>query len=162
MLRLIRKNMAELSDYLNRTVLHVDFEKQDAERLFSNVKLVFQHRVFIDNSIGWINEIQSEVKWYKLQIDPAALVSFINAAKSWSELSLSKLSKTFFSGTWNLGTAGDRFDIEFNPLAHALTKTDAFTVSLYIGSRKLWKKYDFPSDYTCLVDFIKDLSESIA
>ena len=155
--------MAELRDILNRTVLHVELEKLEAEQIFTNVKLVFQNYIFVDNNVGWIYEVQAEICWHKLRINRSELVNFIEAAKTWSELSLSELGKTFFTGHWSLGInySTERFDIEFKPLSHTLTKTDGFTVCVDISFGKLRKTQEFSSDYTSLVNFIQDLSASV-
>lgn len=155
--------MAELRDRLNRTVLHLDLEKQEAEQIFTNVKLVFQKHIFVDNNIGWIDEVQAEICWYKLKIVRSELLSFIDAAKCWSALSLSELAKTFFTGHWNLGNnfSTERFDIQFKPLSYTPTKTDGFTVCLDITFGGLRKTQEFSSDYTSLVNFIQDLSTSL-
>lgn len=155
--------MAELSDRLNRTVLHLDVKASDAEYLFSDVRLVFQNRIFIDNRIGWIDDVQAELRWYKLAPGRAALNDFIDAAKQWMELSLAELAKTAFTNRWQLARnySAERFSIEFKPLYHTPAKTDGFTVSLDIRSRTLRKEQEFSSDYTSLVNFIRDLSIDI-
>jgi hypothetical protein len=156
--------MAELRDTLNRKVLHVELEKQEAEKIFTNVKLVFQKQIFVDNNVGWIDEVQAELCWYKLKIVRSELVGFIDAAKCWSALSLSELAKTFFTGHWSLGSdfSTERFDIQFKPLSHTPTKTDGFTVCVDICFGNLWKTQEFSSDYTSLVNFIQDLSASLS
>jgi hypothetical protein len=155
--------MAELRDTLNRTVLHVDLEKSEPEQIFSTVKLVFQKHIFVDNTVGWIDEVQAEICWYKLKIVRSELIDFIEAATYWSELSLAELAKTFFAGSWSLGSnySTERFNLELKPLSHTPTKTDGFTVFLDINFGKLWKTHEFSSDYTSLVNFIQDLSASI-
>lgn len=155
--------MAELRDGLNRTVLHVDLEKQEAEHLFANIRIVFQKHIFVDNNVGWIDEVQAELCWYKMKLIRSELISFIDAAKKWSELSLAELGKTFFKGRWMLGGnfSTERFDIEFKPSGHTPTKTDGFTVCVDISAGSLRKTQEFSSDYTSLVNFIQDLSAGV-
>ena len=55
--------MAELRDSLNKTVLIVNINKNDAESLRADILLVFQENEFIDNDVGWKIKAHGEVRW---------------------------------------------------------------------------------------------------
>jgi hypothetical protein len=154
--------MAELRDKLNRKVLHVQIVKHEGEKLLSNVRLVFQESLFVDNEIGWKDEIQAEVCWYNLPLIRTEVLSFIQAGRLWSDLPLSELAKTSFTGVWNLGKdySTQRFEIEFKPLYHTPTKTDGFTVRVDINPN-IWQEQEFATEYTSLVNVINDLQMSV-
>lgn len=150
--------MAQLRDRSNKIILHVDVIKHEEENMVSNVRLVFQENVFVNDDAGWKDEIQAEICWYQLKLIKNEISNFIKSARDWTELPLSELAKKFFTGIWSLGTdySTQRFKLEFKPLYHSPSKTDGFTVRIDIVSN-FQKQQEFESDYTSLVNFINDL-----
>ena len=151
--------MAELRDWLNRKVLHIDIKEQHSLGSVSNVRLVFQIDSFIDNEVGWKTKAEGELRWYDFPLDISEVADFLSAARDWLGLPLNELGKTFFSGKWNWGTEDSNFHLEFGPYSQTPSKTDWFTVSLEIASQVLQRVETFHVDHSCLAIFVSGLSE---
>lgn len=156
--------MAELPDNRNKTVLHIDIENSDGRYIFINVALVFQRNI---NVTDWKDEILAEMRWYKLAAERDEILDFLDKAKRWISLSLAELARTSFGGRWNLGANDytESFELEFKPLAVSPEKTDGFTVIADISYghyNDFFHTEEFHSDYTSLVKFVDDLSQSVS
>jgi hypothetical protein len=147
--------MAELRDWLNRKVLHIDFLEHDNN---ANIRLVFQDEVFIDNTVGWQIQTQAEMIWYNMPLHTSGIQQFLQEAGEWLKLPLEELSKTYFSGTWDFsGVDESRCTIEFGLYEQTPSKVDWFTVSLDISFQKLHWRDTLHVDHSCLKMFVDGL-----
>jgi len=149
--------MAELRDWLNRTVLYIHLPDASLSPV-GEVRIVFQRNVFIDNETGWRDETEAEIRFYKFCFNQADINQFVTEAKHWLSLPLSSLGTTFFAGTWGLGAhETHRFDLTFQPYHSTPSKTDWFMVHVTIRSDAVAWEENLHVDYTCLALFIDGL-----
>jgi hypothetical protein len=151
--------MAELRDWLNQKVLYIDLCGEGTDSPIGDLRFVFQKNIFIDNVVGWRDEIQAEIKLYKFLFCGEGINEFVTAAKHWLALPLNVLGSTFFSGKWSLGTGGNnQLDLEFERYYSTPSKTDWFNVKIAISSEVINWSENLHVDYTCLALFIEGLS----
>lgn len=155
--------MAEFSDHLYRTVLHVDPYREYDDHIIGYVRVVFQRENFGSNTDGWYIQQKAEVRVNQFVFDKNKMEKFIHAAKDWLGLPISKLSSTYFLGTWQLGYGeAYKFDLDFQTYYSTPSKTDWFNVGIFIATEELtWQGY-IHTDYTCLSSFVEGLAPTLS
>lgn len=151
--------MAEFRDWTNRIVLYIDVKEHKLEHSIGDIKVVFQKKVFIDNKIGWLNEVEAEVNFYDFYFSRANINEFVNSANNWLKLPIDKLGSTYFFGDWNLGIGNKNIlTLGFDKYYSTPSKTDWFTVTIDIKSVPLDWSINIHTDYSCLALFVDGLS----
>jgi hypothetical protein len=150
--------MAEFRDWLNRKVLNLSFDQKSSEVLTGNIHIVFQQNIFIDNNIGWRDELKAEIKLYQFRFNQQAISEFVIAAKNWLKLPINELGSVYFNGKWSFGFGEDnQLDLDFQPYYSTASKTDWFNLSITIKSEALIWEEEFHTDYSCLALFVEGL-----
>jgi|SRR5262245_23766047 len=151
--------MAELRDWLNRTVVHLDLHDAGSEFPFGDIRIVFQKEIFINNTVGWGNDVRAEIKVYNFCFSRHGIDEFVDAAERWLALPIALLGSTYFSGKWRFGANSSQLNLEFQPYYQTPSKTDWFAVRIEIGSETLSWAEEIHSDASCLALFVEGLSD---
>jgi hypothetical protein len=153
--------MAELREWLNQKVLHIDIRNRQNTTLTADIRFVYQQDQFIDNGTGWKTQTQGEIRWYNFSLKHSEISDFVSTTKDWLALPIGELGKTFFSGTWNWSEGENtKFEIEFGPYSQTPSKTDWFIVRLEIASQMLRINERIHVDHSCLAIFVDGLTEN--
>jgi hypothetical protein len=153
--------MAELREWLNQKVLHINIKARQNTSLIADVRFVYQKDQFIDDRSSWSTQPYGEIRWYNLVLNHSEISNFVNTTRGWLALPINELGKTFFSGTWNWSEEeNSKFEIGFGPYSQTLCKTDWFTVRLEMAFQVLRMHEQMHVDHSCLAMFVDGLSEN--
>ena len=116
--------------------------------------------MFVDNSTGWEDQAVAELTVPRFPFSPDALHHFIREARGWLDTPIHQLGTTFFSGEWRFG-AGSSYalNMAFGPFRDTPSKTDWFTVRIYLTAGNLHWNENLHIDYTGLKGFVQGLME---
>ena len=151
--------MAELPDWRKRTVLSIQNRRPPAEVAVADLRVCFQSPVFVDNQTGWRDQTNAEILVPNFRFDPAAIHDFTGATRQWLNLPIDQLGTKFFSGEWRFGTGRiHELSLSFGPFRDTPSKTDWFTVKIYVTAEDLHWTDNMHVDYTGLAGFVEGLS----
>lgn len=152
--------MAELHDWLNRTVLYIENRRPLDKGATADLRVCFQSHVFVDNSTGWKDEVIAEIVVPRFQVDSDAIHRFVCEALAWLDTPIDQLGTRFFSGEWRFGAGpSQELSLSFGPFRDTPSKTDWFMVEIYLSAANLHWNDNLHVDYTCLAGFVQGLTQ---
>jgi len=116
--------------------------------------------VFVDNSIGWKDQAIAEISVPGFRLDSTATHHFTCEAQEWLDRPIDQLGTKFFSGEWRFGAGRiHALNLSFGPFRDTPSKTDWFTVRIYLTAANLHWNDNLHIDYTGLAGFVQGLTE---